>query len=126
MTLIALALLVPWAGGVLLLALDGRRRGVGWVAVAVLAANLALLVALAASVLSDGPEAATTGNWPAGVGITLRADALGVIFAVLSSLSLLAAMVHEVLEGVRERGFPGLVVVLAASLTGVFVTGDLF
>ena len=34
------------------------------------------------SVAADGPLVATTGNWPAGVGITLRADALGVLFAV--------------------------------------------
>ena len=126
MTLMALALLGPWGSGIVLLALDGRRRLVGWIAVAALAATLALLAALAVSVLSDGPEVATTGKWPAGVGITLRADALGVIFALLSSLALLAAAVHEVLEGVRERAFPGLVVVLAAGLTGVFVAGDLF
>jgi multicomponent Na+:H+ antiporter subunit D len=68
----------------------------------------------------------TTGDWPAGVGITLRADALGVLFALLSSLALLAATAHEVLDGVRERVFPGLVVLLAAGLTGVFLTGDLF
>jgi multicomponent Na+:H+ antiporter subunit D len=45
---------------------------------------------------------------------------------VLSSLALLAATTHEVLDGVRERGFPGLVLLLATGLTGVFVTGDLF
>ena len=48
------------------------------------------------------------------------------LFALLSSLALLAATVHEVLDGVRERVFPGLVVLLSAGLTGVFVTGDLF
>jgi multicomponent Na+:H+ antiporter subunit D len=126
MTTMALALLIPWAGGVLLMALDGRRRLIGWLAIATLAANLVLLAVVAASVLSDGPREVTTGNWPAGVGIKLRVDALGVIFSLLSSLALLAAAVHEVLEGVRERSFPGLVVVLAAGLTGVFVTGDLF
>ena len=57
--------------------------------------------------LSEGRVEATTGDWPAGVGITLRADALGVLFAVLSSLALLAATVHEVLDGVRERSSPG-------------------
>ena len=126
MTVLSLALLIPWATAVVLLVLDGRRRAVGWVAVAAVGANLGFLVALAISVLSDGPVVVTTGNWPAGTGITLRADALGVIFALLSSLALLAAVVHEVLEGVRERTFPGLVVVLAAGLTGVFLTGDLF
>jgi multicomponent Na+:H+ antiporter subunit D len=126
MTALSVALLIPWASGIVLVLLDGRRRAVGWVAVAVLAANLAILVGLAASVASGGPVSATTGNWPAGLGITLRADALGVLFAPLSSLALLAAMVHEVLEGVRERVFPGLVVLLGAGLTGVFLTGDLF
>lgn len=48
------------------------------------------------------------------------------LFAALSSLALLAATIHEVLDGVRERVFPGLVVLLSAGLTGVFLTGDLF
>lgn len=126
MTALALALVIPWATGIVLVLLDGRRRLVGWVAVAVLAANLAALLVLAAQVLPDGTVEATTGDWPLGVGITLRADALGVLFAVLSSLALLAATIHEVLDGVRERVFPGLVVLLAAGLSGVFLTGDVF
>ena len=126
MSALAAALVVPWAAGGVLVMLDGRRRLVGWLAVAALAGNLVALGILAASVLSDGPVSAVTGDWPAGVGITLRADALGVLFALLSSLALLAAMVHELLDRVRERVFPGLVVLLAAGLTGVFCTGDLF
>jgi multicomponent Na+:H+ antiporter subunit D len=126
MTALVLALVVPWAAGAILMLLDGRTRLVRWLAVAALAANLAALVALAVTVLTDGPVETTTGNWPAGVGITLRADALGVLFALLSSLVLLAALTHEVLDRVRQRVFPGLVVILAAGLTGVFVTGDLF
>jgi multicomponent Na+:H+ antiporter subunit D len=47
-------------------------------------------------------------------------------FALLSSLALLAATTYEVLGGVRERVFPGLVVILAAGLTGLFVTNDVF
>jgi multicomponent Na+:H+ antiporter subunit D len=125
-TALALALIIPWATGIVLVLLDGRRRLVGWLAVLALAANLVALVVLAVSVLGDGRVVITTGDWPAGVGITLRADALGVLFALLSSLTLLAATAHEVLEGVRERVFPGLVVLLAAGLTGVFLTGDLF
>ena len=126
MTALSLSLVVPWAAGLLLTLLDGRRRVIGWVAVAALAVNLGALVALAAAVLPDDPVVVTTGDWPVGIGITLRADALGVLFALLSSLSLLAATVVEVLDGVRERTFPGLVVLLAAGLTGVFLTGDLF
>src|SRR3954447_1270521 len=126
MTALSLALVIPWAAGIVLALLDGRRRLVGWLAVAAIAANLAALVVLAADVLRDGPVQEVTGDWPAGVGITLRADALGVLFAVLSSLALLAAMAHEVLDGVRERVFPGLVVLLGTGLTGVFLTGDVF
>jgi multicomponent Na+:H+ antiporter subunit D len=125
-TAVWVALIVPWAAGAVLVVLDGRRRVVGWLAVAVLAANGAALAVLAADVLSGGPVEATTGDWPPGVGITLRADALGVVFAALSSLAVLAATVFEVLDGVRERVFPGLAVLLTAGLTGVFVTGDLF
>lgn len=126
MTALATALLVPWATGVVLVLLDGRRRAVGWIAVGALAANLAALIVLTVAVLSDGPVSVTTGRWPAGVGITLRADALGALFALLSSLALLAATLHEVLGGIPERVFPGLVLLLATGLTGVFLTGDLF
>jgi len=125
-TALSLSLVVPWAAGLVLALLDGRRRVVGWAAVAALAVNLGALLVLAAAVLPNDTVVVTTGNWPVGVGITLRADALGVLFAMLSSLSLLAATVVEVLDGVRERTFPGLVVLLAAGLTGVFLTGDLF
>ena len=126
MILLSLAILVPWASGVVLVVLDGRRRAVGWLASVVLAANLGVLTALGIVVFSSGPITVTTGNWPSGIGITLRADSLGMLFAALSSLALLAATIHEVLDGVRERVFPGLVVLLSAGLTGVFLTGDVF
>jgi multicomponent Na+:H+ antiporter subunit D len=106
--------------------IDGRRAAVGWVAVAALAATAVVLSALMATVLSSGRVVVTTGDWPLGVGITLQADALGVLFALLSVLVLLAATVHEVADGVRERPFPGLVLLLAAGLTGLFLTADLF
>jgi multicomponent Na+:H+ antiporter subunit D len=126
MTALSLSLFLPWSAGIVLVLLDGRRRRVGWTAVGALVANVTALVVLAVAVLDGGTVTVTTGNWPTGVGITLRADALGVLFALLSSVALLAAVVHEVVEGVRERVFPGLVVLLAAGLTGVFLTGDLF
>jgi len=126
MTALSLALLIPWAAGAVVLAMDGRRPIVGLIAIGALVATLATLVVLLVEVLADGPVEMTTGNWPAGVGITLRADALGVLFAMLSAVMLLAAAIHEVVGGVRERPFPGLVVLLTAGLTGAFLTGDLF
>ena len=126
MTAAWIALVTPWAAGIVVAILDGRRRRIGWAAVACLAVNFVALVVLAIDVIGHGPASVTTGDWPVGVGITLRVDALGALFAALSSLALLAATAHEVAEGVRERGFPGFVLLLAAGLTGVFVTGDLF
>ncbi|MFI7679256.1 complex I subunit 5 family protein [Actinophytocola sp. NPDC049390] len=120
------SLLVPWVAGVLLVGLDGRRRVVSWLAVGVLAVDLAVLGALAADVFAGGGREVVTGGWPAGVGIVLRADALGVAFGLLSVLVLLAAAVHEAIGGVRSRTFPCLVVLLAAGLTGLFVTADVF
>ena len=79
-----------------------------------------------AQVVARGGQDVVTGGWPAGVGIVLRADALGVTFALLSVFVLLAATVHEVLVGVRERPFPGLVLLLAGGLSGLFLTADVF
>jgi multicomponent Na+:H+ antiporter subunit D len=126
MTALSLSLLIPWVVGVALTALDGRRRPVRWAAVAGLLATLAALGAVATEVLASGPVAMTTGNWPLGVGITIRADALGVTFALLSVAMLTAAVVHDAIDGACEREFPGLVVLLAAGLNGAFLTADLF
>lgn len=126
MTALSLALLIPWVAGVALTILDGRRRPVRWIAVVALAATLVALAAVGTQVLTSGPIAMTTGSWPLGVGITVRADALGVTFALLSVAMLTAAVVHEAFNGLGEREFPGLVVLLAAGLNGAFLTGDIF
>jgi multicomponent Na+:H+ antiporter subunit D len=125
-TTLALALLIPWFAGTVLVALDGRRRLVGGLAIAALAVHLAMLIALAVEALPGGVVRLVTGNWPAGVGIVLHADALGLAFAVVSALMLLSATIHAVLEGVGTRTFPGLVALLATGLTGLFLTGDVF
>ena len=126
MTVLSVALLVPWAAGALLVALDGRRRPVAWVAVAALAATLAVLAVLAVRVVVSGPQQLVTGGWPTGIGIVLRADALGITFALVTALVLLAAAANEAVLGPRGRTFPGLLVLLAAGLTGLFLTGDVF
>jgi multicomponent Na+:H+ antiporter subunit D len=121
-----MALLVPWAAGTVLIALDGRRRWVAWSAVAALGATLVTLVVLAVQVTPRGPIQVVSGGWPAGVGIVLRADALGTVFASVSVLVLILALAAEALRGVRARSFPGLVVLLGAGLTGLFLTADVF
>jgi multicomponent Na+:H+ antiporter subunit D len=48
------------------------------------------------------------------------------MFALVSGVMLLAAAVQSVLEGVQDRTFPGLVLLLATGLNGLFLTGDMF
>lgn len=126
MTSLSMALLVPWAAGAILTICDGRRRAVAWLAVAALAASLAGLSVLAFQVLTSGSQQFVTGGWPVGVGIMLRADPLGVTFALLSVFVLLIAAAAEAISGVRSRAFPGLMVLLAGGLSGLFLTGDVF
>jgi multicomponent Na+:H+ antiporter subunit D len=125
-TALALALVIPWTAGTVLVALDGRARIVGWLAVGALAAQIGALVALAVDVLPGRAVHFVTGGWPADVGINLRADSLGMAFALVSAVMLLAAVVQSVLEGIQERTFAGLVVLLATGLNGLFLTGDIF
>lgn len=122
----ALPLALGWAAAVGLAFADGRRRGAGWVAVAALAAMLAALCGLLAALPADGTCTVVSGGWPAGIGIALRADLLGTLFAAVAVAVLLAAAAFQVLRGVEERSFPSLVLFLALGLCGVFLTGDAF
>jgi multicomponent Na+:H+ antiporter subunit D len=124
--MIPLALATAWIPGVLVAALDGRRRIVGWGAAAALALQLAALFALAVAVFGGTVQETVAGAWPAGVGIRLRADALGVVFALLSVAVLLAALATEVSDGVATRTFPALVLLMSTGLTGLFLTADVF
>jgi len=125
MTIVA-PLAISWVGAVALALVDGRRRAAGWAAVAVLAASFVTTAVLAGIVLTDGPRQMVAGGWAPGVGIVLRADALGVLFALVSSGALLVALVHQVLDGVGSRAFGALVLFLATGLNGLFLTGDVF
>ena len=117
---------IPWVLAAVLALLDGRKRWVGLLAAAGLTAALVSLVGLAFVVLREGTVEVTAGGWPENVGITLRADALGVTFALVSTVVILAAMLYEVSLGVRWRAFPAMVLLVAAGLVGLFLTGDAF
>jgi multicomponent Na+:H+ antiporter subunit D len=123
---IALALAAAWVPGAVAAALDGRRRSVGWGAVIALACQLGVVLVLAVAVFGGDVEDTVAGAWPAGIGIRLRADALGVVFALVSIVVLLAALATEVSDGVQTRTFPALVLLMATGLTGLFLTADVF
>lgn len=126
MALVVLPLLINWVLAVVLAFCDGRRGWVNGLAVAGLTASSAVTLQLALRVFRLGPVEMTTGNWLPGVGITLRADALGVTFALLANSLLLVALLYEGLGPVRSRTLPSLILFLATGLTGLFLTGDAF
>ena len=126
MTLVVLPSGIPWVLAALVALLDGRRSWVGWLAVAGLGASLASLVWLTVQTLREGPIQTVAGGWPAEIGIALRADVLGTTFAAVSVGVIMVSLVYEVIAGVRSRTFPALVLFLAAGLSGLFLTGDVF
>jgi multicomponent Na+:H+ antiporter subunit D len=126
MSLVAAPLLILWPAAIVLAVLDGRRRRAGLLAVGLLAACFALLSVLLGQVAVNGPQEVVAGGWAADVGIRLRADALGAVFAVLSCGVLLASLAQAVITGVQSRATPALTLFMALGLTGLFLTGDVF
>ena len=126
MSLLVAPLALLWPAAAVAALADGRRRATGWAAVAALAVAVALLAALAVRVAAGGPVELVAGGWPADVGIRLRADALGVVLALVSVAVVLAALVHGVVSGLSSRLFPALMLFLSVGLTGLFLTGDVF
>ncbi|HEU4492622.1 MAG TPA: proton-conducting transporter membrane subunit, partial [Rubrobacteraceae bacterium] len=125
-TLLVLPAGIPWLLAAVLALLDGRRLWVGLLAAAGLGASFVSLVLLAFEVLRERPVEVVAGGWREGLGISLRADALGVTFAAVSVGVILACLLYEVSLGVRWRAFPALVLLVAAGLNGLFLTGDAF
>jgi multicomponent Na+:H+ antiporter subunit D len=124
--LISLTIGITWVFGAALAMLDGRRPVVGMLALLGLGASFVSAVLLGIRVLREGPVVMIAGDWPLGLGIALRADALGVTFAVVSCGVVLASLLYEVILGVRSRTFPALVLFLNTGLMGIFLTGDMF
>src|SRR5690606_12855633 len=82
--LLGIPLGLPWIVGAVLALLDGRRRAVGIFAIAGLGLSFAALIGLGLTVRQGGPVSMVAGGWPAGIGISFRADGLGVVFAIVS------------------------------------------
>jgi multicomponent Na+:H+ antiporter subunit D len=124
--MIALPLAIIWFGAVVLAALDGTRKPAGYLAVGILAAGLGSTVLLGVDVYRHGQREMAIGGWEPGIGIALRVDMLGILFAVLSLAVLMMALWFEVSRDVKARIFPSLVLFMGVGLTGLFFTGDVF
>ena len=124
--IVSLAIAIPWICGVALAGFDGRRHRFETLALIAVAATGTALALLLAGVLRDGPQELVAGDWPAGVGIRLRADVLGVLFALLSAGVTLVALFSDAARRTTTRNTPALVLLLLTGLTGLFLTGDIF
>jgi len=125
-SLVVLPLVVLWPAAIVASLLDGRKRRTGWFAVAALGAAFALLAVLLTRVAVDGPQEIVAGGWPVDVGIRLRVDALGAVFACVSVGVLAVSLAEAVITGIRTRGVPALTLFMGLGLTGLFLTGDIF
>lgn len=117
---------ILWFGAVIVAMLDGTRHRNAVLSIVILASALVSTLVLGADVYRNGTQEMVVGGWEQGVGISLRIDALGIIFAALSLAVLLAALVFETANGIKARIFPALVLFMGLGLTGVFFTGDAF
>src|SRR5687767_10965257 len=113
-------LAIFWVAGLALALANGRQRAIGGLGLLSLVAGLVAMARLTLHVVAHGPLEMVAGSWPAGVGITLRADALGVAFAMTAIAVLVVAYGFELAGGIESRSFPALTLFLAAGLTGVF------
>lgn len=124
--ILVLPLGICWLTAILLSPLDGRRKWVDWIGILGLWASLLASIVLAMDVFNDGPVEMLVGGWEQGLGIRLRADALGMIYILLANTLLLVTLTYEAQTKVKERAFPALVLFLAAGLNGLFLTRDVF
>ena len=124
--MIALPLVILWIGGLLLAVIDGTRKPIGWLSVAVMASAIAATIVIAVDISRNGQQTMAVGGWDMGIGITLRVDMMSVVFALLSQVVLLVALAYEVIGDVGARIFPALVIFLGLGMTGLVFTGDAF
>jgi multicomponent Na+:H+ antiporter subunit D len=126
---VALPILVPLTTAALAFAAWRHVRVQAWLSAAGAVALLASTVALAVHVHVHGVVALQAGGWPAPFGITLVADGLGALMALLAAVVGVAIVVYSLDEVDRPHaafGHHPLVHVLLAGVCGAFLTGDLF
>lgn len=132
--LIVAPVLIPLAGGALLVALrhrGGVRRSpvIGWLSLLLLALTLAANVALFLEVRAAGALTMVMGRWLPPFGIAFTADGLGTAFSLVASAATLLAALHargEAREGPPAYGPEPLHLLLLAGVSGAFLTGDIF
>lgn len=123
-------LLIPLAGVIITLLVRRHRRVRAVTAVAVMLTALGFSLALAGQVFGARQTLAVqSGLWPAPAGITLVADPLGVFMLVMTQIVLTAGLLYAAGTIEKVAQYPTFYPVflgLATSMSGVFLSGDLF
>ncbi|HUF99199.1 MAG TPA: Na+/H+ antiporter subunit D [Ilumatobacter sp.] len=99
------------------------------VSVVTLTAVTGVSIALLVGADRDGYVVHRSGGWPAPLGVSLVVDRLAGMMLVVSAIVLLAVMVYAIGQGGEEQrrvSFHPVYLVLAAGVSGSFVTADLF
>jgi multicomponent Na+:H+ antiporter subunit D len=127
--LLALPIVLPIIGAAAAI-LVGRLKALQRaISIAVLTANVVLAGMLLVRVDDIGVASLQAGGWRAPMGITLVADRFSALMLFVATVMLLAVLVYAIGQPGAERhhvGFQSVYLVLAAGVSGSFLTGDLF
>lgn len=123
-----LPVIIPFVMALLCIGL--RKTGYSdVVAVSGALAYLGGVFVLSRKVLVEGAVTLQAGGWPAPFGITLVADSLSVLMLLLSSVVFLAVVIYSsgfIQDKGKRNGYYAFLFFMAAGMSGIFVTGDLF
>jgi multicomponent Na+:H+ antiporter subunit D len=128
-TLVVLPVLVPLGTAIVCLALGPFRAAQRVASVGGAALLLAVTATLLYRVDTAGIQVMQMGAWPAPFGISLVADLLAAIMALLTGITGLAVAVYSLgsIDEAREaHGYHPLFHVLLAGVSMAFLTGDIF
>nr|WP_207123837.1 Na+/H+ antiporter subunit D [Halorhodospira abdelmalekii] len=126
---VAIPVLLPLLMGAISLALHRHVAAQRWLGVIGTGALLASTLWLLHTVWHEGVVVMHMGDWEAPFGITLVADLLGAIMAVLTGIMGFATAVYSTAttpRGHEHFGHWPLLHLLLAGVAGAFLTGDIF
>lgn len=127
--LVPLPVVLPVISAALCVLVGRYRSAQRVIAVSTLLAVTVISVVILREVDTNGTLVAHAGGWLAPMGITLVVDRLAAILLVLAALMLTSVLIYAIGEPGAERnhvGFQSAYLVLAAGVSGAFITGDLF
>lgn len=127
--LLALPIVLPLLGAAASILVGRSRAAQRAISISVLTALVALAVTLLVTVDRDGTVATHAGGWTAPLGVTLVADRFSAIMLTVGSIMLLAVLLYAIGQPGAERdhvGFQSVYLIMAAGVSGAFLTGDLF